>query len=128
MIFVDTSVWVEALRRRDSKEAVRLDRLLEADEVAIAAPVRFELLSGASADERRGLKRALSAIPTFFPSDPTWALLDDWVMTVGAAGERFGFADSLIAALAAEQGAPIWSLDKDFGRMARLKLVSVYRP
>lgn len=128
MIFVDTSVWVAALRRRESPEAQRLDGLLEGDEVALAAPVKFEILAGASLNERRRLKRVLSALPTFFPSDRTWSLLDSWLDIGGAEGERFGFADSLIAALAAEQAAPIWSLDGDFRRMARLRFVEVYQP
>jgi predicted nucleic acid-binding protein len=127
VIFVDTSVWVEALRRRESREALRLDALLEADEVALAAPVRFEILAGASVDERRRLRRVLSALPTFFPSGQTWTLLDTWLDVAGAQGERFGFADALIGALAAQQAAPIWSLDGDVRRMARLKFVEIYQ-
>lgn len=127
MIFVDTSVWVAALRRRESSEAARLDALLEADQVALAAPVRFEILAGASGDERRRMRRVLSALPTFYPSGQTWTLLDTWLEAAGAQGERFGFADALIGALAAQQAAPIWSLDGAFGRMARLKLVEIYQ-
>jgi len=128
VIFVDTSVWVAALRQRESLEAAQLDSLLEADEVALAAPVKFEILSGASVSDRRQLRRALSALPTFFPSERTWSMLDAWLDSAGAHGERFGFADSLIAALAAEQAAPIWSLDGDFRRMAQLRFVEVYQP
>ena len=128
MIFVDTSVWVAAFRRRPSPEAERLDVLLEAGVVALAAPVRFEILAGASRDERRRLRRLLSALPTFYPSAATWTLLDGWLEVGGKQGERLAFADALIGALAAEQAAPIWSLDADFARMARLELLEVYDP
>jgi predicted nucleic acid-binding protein len=128
VIFVDTSVWVAALRRRDSPEAAALDVLLDADDVALAAPVRFEILSGASNADRGRLRRVLSALPTFYPTDRTWSLLDEWREAAARAGERFGFVDCLIAALAAEQSAPVWSLDRDFGRMARLAFVKAYRP
>ncbi len=128
MIVADTSVWVAALRRRSSREARHLEALLDGDQVALAAPIRVELLSGASRRDRPRLRRTLSALPVFFPSDHTWKLVEDWVERAGDANQRFGFADLLIGALAVEHGASIWSLDADFDRMERLKLVSCHRP
>jgi predicted nucleic acid-binding protein len=128
MIFVDTSVWIAALRSREGEEARYLQNLLDRDEVALAAPVRVEILVGASGRDRPRLRRSLSALPVFYPNAATWTLIDGWVDTASAAGEHFGFADLLIGALAAQQQAAVWSLDSDFGRMARVGLLKLYQP
>jgi predicted nucleic acid-binding protein len=126
VIFVDTSVWVAAFRSAAGAEAEVLRRVLDLDEVALAAPVRVEILAGAAARDRPRLRRLLSALPTAYPSASTWALIDSWLELAAAAGERFGFADLLIGALAAEQGGSLWSLDSDFGRMAALGWLQLF--
>jgi predicted nucleic acid-binding protein len=95
--------------------------------VALAAPVRIEILVGAGNRERPKLRRVLSALPLFYPTDAAWERIDEWTDRAGRAGERFGFADLLIGAIAAENDSPIWSLDLDFARMAKLGFVTVDR-
>ncbi len=126
MIFVDTSVWVEALRSEESAAAQQLVALLDAGEVALSAPVRVEILVGASNRDNARLRRVLSALPLFFPTDETWRI-EEWLERARSVGERFGFADLLIAAIAADHEGTIWSLDSDFSRMARIGLVEIYR-
>ncbi len=128
MIVVDTSVWITGLRRAHSPEAEVLRALLDQDEVALAAPVRVELLSGASNADRPRLRRALSALPILYPSPETWKLIDAWIDRAARGGERFGLGDLLIGALANEVGALLWSLDADFARMEALRLVQRYVP
>lgn len=128
MIVVDTSVWIAALRSGSAAEAAVLQQLLDADEVALAIPVRLEILAGASKIDRSRLRRALSALPVLYPTDETWALLDRWIEQAAAAGQQFGFGDLLIAALAAEHGSLVWSLDAAFARMEALNLVQCYAP
>ena len=121
-------MWITALRSGSGREATHLRGLLDSDEVGLAAPVWIEILSGASNRDRARLRGLLSALPLAFPSDATWTRIHDWLDPAGRAGERFGFADLLIAGIAAEKNASIWSLDDDFRRMARLGLVSVHEP
>jgi predicted nucleic acid-binding protein len=128
VIFVDTSVWVEALRSEASAAAQHLATLLDAGDVALSAPVRIEILVGASNRDNARLRRVLSALPLFFPTEETWVRVEEWLEHARTAGERFGFADLLIAAIAADQDGLVWSLDTDFARMAGIGFVEIYRP
>ena len=126
MICADTSVWVAALRDRDSVEGRLLDKLLDDDRIALPIPVRLELLSGVSRAQEPRLRRGLSGLPVLSPTGTTWERMDRWVQTAAAQGHRFGVGDLLIAAIAAEHGAPVWSLDSDFERMERLGFIERY--
>jgi predicted nucleic acid-binding protein len=128
LVVVDTSVWVAVLRSRAAPEAFALAALLDADAVILPIPVRVELLLGAPARERARLRRALSALPIAYPVEETWTLVEDWAGSAADAGHRFGVGDLLIAAVAAERNALVWSLDRDFERLERLKFVSLYEP
>jgi predicted nucleic acid-binding protein len=125
VIVVDTSVWVDYFRSAGAA-AVRLHALLDADDVALVAPVRIELLSGVRRIEVARLKRVLSALPLWLPTDATWATIEAWVERAGARGQRFGMGDLLVGAIATERGAAVWSLDADFERMARLGLLRLH--
>jgi predicted nucleic acid-binding protein len=128
VICVDTSVWVAALRGRQSAEARELTRLLDDDEIVLPVPVRVEILAGASRRDRPILRRTLSALPVLYPDADTWQRIDRWIEAAGDAGDRFGFADLLVAALTADHDATLWSLDGDFVRMARLRFVRLHAP
>lgn len=128
MIVVDTSVWVAALRDKTCLEARVLQPLLDEDEVLLPIPVKVELLSGTSKRHRDILRRGLEALPVAYPSDETWRTMVAWTERTSAAGVAFGVGDLLIAAIANEQGALLWSLDAAFDRMGRLRLVRRYEP
>lgn len=127
MIVVDTSVWIAFLRRGRADVVEELRQRLDEDEVALTEITRLELLGGASVADARTLRRTLAALPTFAPSADTWRLLDAWTDRAARAGQRFGVADLIIGALAAERGLALWSLDGDFARMADLGLLRCHR-
>ncbi|MGH7557611.1 MAG: PIN domain-containing protein [Gemmatimonadota bacterium] len=128
MISVDSSVWISAFRTREGPEARHLEALLDADLVVLAAPVHLEVLGGASKKDLARLRRGLSALPVYFPTETTWERIDGWITRAVQSGERFGIADLLIAAIAAERKASLWSLDADFARMAQLDFIELHRP
>ncbi len=127
MIFVDTSVWVAFLRGRDAEAAAHLSSLLDADEVALAAPVRIEILSGARRADLRRLRILLSALPTHYPGKGTWERIGAWVERAASVGERFGLGDLLVGAIAADAGGSLWSLDRDFERLSKITGLALHR-
>jgi len=126
MIVVDTNVWITA--RTQKRVADVLRALLEADEVALALPVRLELLAGIPAFQRRDFVRTYSALPQLHPTEDTWRALPGWIERAADAGDRFSIPDLLIASSTVEIGGLVWSLDKDFERMEKLGFVSRYDP
>jgi len=126
VIVVDTSVWVAATRGPATGIAAALRRLVDADEVVLALPVRLELLAGVARKDRRTFTRALSALPVVVPSEDTWRLIEGWIEPAADTGHRFAVTDLLIAALAHNIDALVWSLDADFERMESLGLVRLY--
>ena len=128
MIVVDTSVWIDAHRRPAGKTALTLNELLDADEVILALPVRLELLAGISRRDRAAFTRSLSSLPVVHPSAETWQLVEQWISRAADKGRHFGLSDWLVAALAVEVGALVWSLDEDFSALEGLRLIQRYEP
>lgn len=126
MIVVDTSVWIAA--RRQARRAEILRSLIDADEVALALPVRLELWSGVAKHDRKAFLRAFGALPQLVPTEETWQPFQGWIERAADAGETFGVTDLVIASLTSHIGGLVWSLDSDFARMERLGFVSLYDP
>ena len=126
MIVVDTSVFVDVMRRPLTRRADTFRSLLDADEIALALPVRVELMSGVAKAHRRELRRGLSGLPVVVPSEDTWRMIERWVEPAADAGLHFSITDLLVAALAHELTALVWSLETDFTSMERIGLVRRY--
>jgi predicted nucleic acid-binding protein len=127
LVFVDTTIWVDALRKEPESTAEELSLLIDEDRVALAEPVRLEILSGASRRTFRRLREDLDALPRFRAERSTWLRLEQWVEIAVDKGERFGIADLLIASIAFENDGRIWSGDGDFDRMSRLGFIRLFR-
>jgi predicted nucleic acid-binding protein len=119
-------VWVSALRTPKSPAAAVLQGLLDADDVALPVSVRSELLMGVTGSTRKHLARTLGALSVLYTSDETWQTLDAWTERASKDGHFFSLGDLIVGILASEIGALVWSLDTDFERMAKLKLVQLY--
>jgi len=100
--------------------------LIDADDLLFALPVRLEWLAGLSRPHRAAFARALTALPIVKPTEETWHVVERWIASAADRGHRFALTDLLVAALAHEIDALIWSLDRDFDRMEEVGFVRLY--
>ena len=128
MVLVDTSVWIDVFRR---PAAVRLEAVVDIDDVVTCLPVVQEVLQG-FADERafQLAREAMYAIPVI-ASPLTRDVFDDAVGLYRAA-RRAGSpvrssVDCLIAACAIRYSARVLHRDRDYDTLARLSPLEVLR-
>ena len=114
MILVDTSVWVDHLRRGDTQ----LAELLERSSVLIHPFVVGEIACGSLAD-RATILELLQDLPAAIVADNGEALrfIDRYVLH----GKGIGFVDvHLLASVALTQGAKLWTRDRKLHAAARV--------
>ena len=121
MVLVDTSVWIEAFA---NPPRVKLERLIDIDEIVICLPVYQEVLQGFR-DEfaYRRARTAMAALP-MLESPLSHAVVDDAVGLYRSA-RRAGLTirsriDCLIAACALRSDIEILHVGRDFDLLARV--------
>jgi predicted nucleic acid-binding protein len=131
MKLVDTSAWIEFLRRRGAaitKQAVA--RLIQEDAAAYSCPIAFELISGVRQEEESDLERALSFsrhIP-FQPDD--WRMAASWERKLREQGVTVPRNDLFVATVAMHHDLIVVCRDTHFDMIAntlvhRLKVEQV---
>lgn len=131
MVLVDTTVWVDLLRNRDTGPVAGLKRLLRAGEAAVAPVVLQELLQGASSPESfERLRAHFTALPLFKPKRDAGTHVAAAALYARCRWKGFtprSPHDCLIAQLAVEYKVPLLHDDRDFESLARtepkLKLI-----
>jgi predicted nucleic acid-binding protein len=119
MVLVDTSIWIETFR---SRNPLRLETLVDLDEVVTCLPVIQEVLQGFR-DERafRIAREAMHALPAV-ESPLSLAIVEEAVGLYRLA-RRQGLTvrssvDCLIAACALRRGLPILHRNRDYPALA----------
>jgi predicted nucleic acid-binding protein len=127
LILVDSSVWIDFLSSSPGAAGAELRRLIEeAEPLALTGVIVTEVLQGLTRDasvigrylgmweilEPRGFRTYREAAAIF--------------RAARAKGIRLTTIDSLIAAIALERGVTVFTLDRDFWRIARISALSLY--
>ena len=129
MVLVDSSVWIEALRRQGRLDVkVALEALLEAYEAQLCAPVRLEVMGGSRKEERRMIGSYFSIIPYRAVSTEDWDRAISLSWRLRDAGLTVPWLDVLIASLAIHDCVRLYSIDAHFEKIAEIAGLILYRP
>jgi predicted nucleic acid-binding protein len=130
MIVVDTSVWIDVLGGRRTRQARRCVELIEAgDPVALTDVIFAEILQGLrSEDEAKLVEQHLRAFPVMrLEGLDDFALAASLYRTARLAGVTIrNTLDCLIAAPCVRTGAPLLHSDADFDRLASCSSLKVF--
>jgi predicted nucleic acid-binding protein len=128
LILVDSSVWIDFFSSRPGAAGGELRRMIQQSEpFAITGVVVAEVLQGLVRDAAI-IERFLSQWNMLEPAGfETYGSAAAMVRKARATGVSLTTTDSLIAAIALEHGASVFTLDKDFSTISRITGLELYR-
>ena len=119
---IDTSVWIEYFKNRDTL-AASIDKELLAGNICMAGPVISELLQGAKTEKDfRALKSSIDGVPSLETRLSDWLLAGELAFKLRKNGVTIPITDCLIGAIALNNGAAVMTFDRDFVHLPNLKL------
>jgi len=121
LILVDSSVWIDFLSSRPGPGGQELRRLIEdGAPVAITGVVVTEILQGLTRDIKR-IENYLSLFDLLEARGfETYRNAAALFRLARSQGVSLTTTDAIIATIAVENAAAVFSLDRDFVRMARI--------
>ena len=128
MILVDSSVWVDFFSASPGPSGSELRRMIEDSEpFAIAGVVVAEVLQGLTRDVGH-IERLLAECDMLEPGGfETYRRAAAMYRVGRARGVSLTTIDTLIAAIAVEHAASVFTLDQDFARIAGITGLVLYR-
>ena len=128
MILVDSSVWVDFFSASPGPSGSELRRMIEDSEpFAITGVVVAEVLQGLTRDVGH-IERLLAECDMLEPGGfESYRRAAAMYRAARARGVSLTTIDTLIAAIAVEHGASVFTLEQDFSRIARITGLVLYR-
>ena len=128
MILVDSSVWVDFFSSSPGRAGAELRRMIdESEPFALTGVVVAEVLQGLTRDAGR-IEQFLVQWDMLEPTGfATYREAAAIYRGARAKGISLTTIDTLIAAIALEHGASVFTLDQDFSRIARITRLALYR-
>jgi hypothetical protein len=129
MVLVDSSVWIEAVRRDGSLEyKLGLKGLIEVAEAMFCGPVKLEFLGGARVQERKRMSSYFECIPYRAMDDSAWEFAKDCAWRLRDKGHSLPWNDILIASLSLKWICRVYAKDRHFETMRDVLGIRLYAP
>jgi len=129
MVLVDSSVWIEAMRKTgDIGTKVALEQLLDAYEAAFCSPVKLEVLVGARTQFRKKTAAYFSIVPYLDVIEDDWQAAIQYGHELRDHGVTVPNNDLLIATVALRAQIRVFARDKHFDLMAEHLPLQLYKP
>jgi predicted nucleic acid-binding protein len=127
VILVDSSVWIDFFNARPTRAGKELRRMIaDAEPIAITGVVVAEILQGLTRDSTQ-VEQYLSMWDMLEPRGfETYREAAAIFRGVRAKGVSVSTINALIAAIAREHGAGVFTTDRDFFRIARVANLSLH--
>jgi len=118
MTLIDTSAWIELLRRNGRPEIKRrVSELIEAGTAAYCGPVEFELLAGARPSELGDIRAALSFCTMMDFGRVCWQQAAEVEAMLRRTGVTVPRDDVFVAAAALHHRVAVYAVDPHFELM-----------
>ncbi len=132
MIACDTSALSQFLRRSPEAQndvALKVEKLIDSNELALFGIVRQELLSGVKLPAHfERIDLTTQALPLFFADDEDHTTAARFFNTCRAKGIQGSPIDFLICAMAVKRKFRIYTTDPDFELYEPIIPIELYRP
>jgi predicted nucleic acid-binding protein len=127
LILVDSSVWIDFFSSSPGRAGMELRRMIEeAEPFALTGIVVVEVLQGLTRDARR-IEQYLAQWELLEPHGfETYREAAAIYRAARARGITPTTIDTVIAAIALEHKASVFTLDQDFSRIARITRLALY--
>lgn len=129
MVLIDSSAWIEALRRKGKLEVkLAVQGLLDVYEAQWCAPVRLEVMGGARKEERKRLLHHFSVIPYRHCNNDDWGRAIELAWKIRDTGLTVPWLDVLIASIALHDGNRVYAIDSHYQKIAAITGLQLYEP
>jgi predicted nucleic acid-binding protein len=120
-VLIDTSAWIEAMRRGgDEGVRGRVHALVAEGRARFSDWVRLELWAGVGEAERRWLRQMESLVETAPTDAAVWDLARRLTGAARGQGHTFPASDLLVAACARANGLELYHRDAHFGKILEI--------